>query len=580
MTLIQYLVKKEIIDKKKAGSLEYDIKISGKTEEEAILENGMLPEEQLFELKSENLKLPFKKIVSEEIPLNVLELIPQDSAKYYKMVALAKKDNLMEVGMVYPEDLKAQEALKFLARQGKFNYKVFLISPSTFESLFKQYKTLKGEVMRALEELEVELKTTETAGEVKVVPFQKKTEFERMVEEAPVIKVVAVILRHAVEGRASDIHIEPTKKELRVRFRLDGVLHSNLFLPLKIHPAVLARIKILSNLKIDETRRPQDGRFSIRVGEKNVDFRVSTFPTTLGEKAALRVLDPQEGVKNFEDLGLVKRNYEVLKKAIQRPYGLILSTGPTGSGKTTTLYAILSFLNREEVNIITLEDPVEYFVEGINQSQIKPEIGYDFATGLRHILRQDPNIIMVGEIRDEDTAALATHAALTGHIVLSTLHTNNALGVVPRLIDLGVAPFLLPSSLSLAIAQRLVRVLCPYCKKKFSPDEKVKEIILKEIENLPPQIKKDLKLPQALTIYEPQGCKKCNSTGYRARMAIFEILEMTPQLAGIILREPTESSIREEAKRQGMLTMKQDGVIKVLQGVTSLEEVLRVAEEK
>ena len=575
MTLIQYLVKKEIIDKTRAASLEYEVKTSGKTEEEIILEKSMLSESALFEMKSANLKIELKKVAPEEIPLNILELIPPDSARYYKMIPLAKQDNLLEVGMIYPEDSKTQEALKFLLRKEKFNYKVFLITLTTFDGLVKQYKNLKKEVKKALEELEVELKTEGVAPAA-----MKRAEFERIAEEAPVTKVVAVILRQAVDGSASDIHIEPTGKDLRVRFRIDGVLHASLLLPLKIHPAVAARIKILSNLKIDETRMPQDGRFSAKIGNKSIDFRVSTFPTILGEKVALRVLDPTEGVKGLEDLHLEKRNFEVLKKAIQKPYGLILSTGPTGSGKTTTLYAILATLNKEGVNIITLEDPVEYFIEGINQSQVKQEIGYTFATGLRHILRQDPNVIMVGEIRDRETADLAVNAALTGHIVLSTLHTNNAMGVIPRFLDLGVAPFLLPSSLSLAIAQRLLRVLCPYCKKKTAPAPRIKEMILAEINNLPLSTKKEVKLPSSLALYAPQGCTRCNSTGYSGRIALFEILEMTQELSEIILKEPTETRIREEANRQGMITMKQDGILKVLDGVTSVEEVLRVAEEK
>jgi type IV pilus assembly protein PilB len=386
------------------------------------------------------------------------------------------------------------------------------------------------------------------------------------------------MLKHAVEGKASDIHIEPTKKELKIRFRIDGILQTSLLLPLNVHPAVIARIKILSSLKIDETRMPQDGRFSTKVGNKDIDFRVSTFPTTLGEKAVLRVLDASEGVKSFEDLGLERRNYEALMKAVKKPFGMILATGPTGSGKTTTLYSVLDLLNQEGVNIITLEDPVEYFVGGISQSQIRPEIGYTFARGLRHILRQDPDIIMVGEIRDEETAALATHAALTGHIVLSTLHTNNTLGVAPRLIDLGVAPFLIPSALSLSIAQRLVRTLCPHCKKKVKPSAEVEKIIMEEIEKLPEQIKKEIKIPDPIMVYEAQGCKKCGNKGYTGRIALFELLETTRQLGEIILKDPTETKIEQEAVRQGMITMKQDGILKVLDGITSLEEVLRAAE--
>jgi len=492
------------------------------------------------------------------------------------MIPLEKKDSQVEVGMVYPEDLQAQEALKFLFRQQKFSYSIFLITPTVFENLSKQYQSLKKEVTKALKELEVEMDN----GGTEKVPV-KREEFERMAEEAPVTKMVAVILRHAVEGKASDIHIEPTKKESKIRFRLDGILHASLFLPLKIHPAVVARIKILSNLKIDETRLPQDGRFGITVGQKNVDFRVSTFPTALGEKVVLRVLDPQESSMSLEGLGLERRNFEILKRAIARPYGMILVTGPTGSGKTTTLYAVLHILNQEGVNIITLEDPIEYFIEGVNQSQVKPEIGYTFATGLRHILRQDPDIVMVGEIRDQETAVLATQASLTGHLVLSTLHTNNALGVIPRLIDLGVAPFLLPPSLSVCIAQRLVRRLCQYCKKEVSPNPKIKEMIIRDFESLPSLMKKEAGgLLKSFKIYEPAGCKKCNPNGYSGRIGLYEILEMTPELSEIVLKEPTESRIKEEAFRQGMITMKQDGILKILEGVTSVEEVLRAAEEK
>ncbi|MFH1820412.1 MAG: GspE/PulE family protein, partial [Candidatus Nealsonbacteria bacterium] len=444
-----------------------------------------------------------------------------------------------------------------------------------FRNLLKQYQTLKKEVRVALEELETELKDEGA----KKQPL-KGAAFERMAEDAPITRVVAVMLRHAVDGKASDIHVEPSKKDLKVRFRVDGILHINLLLPIQVHPAVVARIKILSNLKIDETRIPQDGRFSTRVGGKDIDFRVSTFPTTLGEKVVMRVLDSTEGVKDFKELGLEKRNFDVIDRAVKKPYGLILATGPTGSGKTTTLYAILNLLNQEGVNIITLEDPVEYFVGGISQSQIRPEIGYTFAKGLRHILRQDPDIIMVGEIRDEETAALVTHAALTGHIVLSTLHTTNSLGVIPRLIDLGVTPFLLPPSLSVAMAQRLVRLLCTECKKKVSPSPKIKALIQKELETIPEVVKKDLKIGKDFVVYESVGCKKCNKEGYAGRIALYEILEMTPELSDIVLKEPSENRILEEAHRQGMITMKQDGILKVLSGVTSVEEVLKAAAER
>jgi len=572
-SLVQQLLKKNIIDKEKATSLEFEIKNSGRKEEEVILEKKIVSEISLFNLKSENLRILLREVSPEDVPLKILEIIPEESAKYYQMIPIGRKGDTLEVGMVYPEDLKAQEALKFLTRQEKVAYQVFLITPTTLDNLLKQYRTLKKEVSKALEELEEEIKVE------KVRPVGA-AEVERLVEEAPISKVVAVILRHAVEGKASDIHIEPTRDKLRVRFRLDGVLHSSLLLPMKIHQAVLARVKILSNLKIDEMRVPQDGRFSTKFDGKDIDFRVSTFPTTQGEKVVLRVLDPTTGLLEMEQLGLAGRNLKVIKEAIEKPYGMILATGPTGSGKTTTLYAIMRILNEEGVNVVSLEDPVEYYMEGVNQSQTRPDIGYTFATGLRSIVRQDPDIIMVGEIRDEETAFLATHAALTGHLVLSTLHTNNAIGTIPRLIDLGVKPYLIPPTVNISLAQRLVRKLCPECKKKVKPATKIRDLILAELDAIPSSAKGDLKIPKDLTIFEPVGCKKCRFEGYSGRIAVFEVLAMTDSLADLILKEPSEVKILEEAKNQGMITMKQDGILKVLDGITSIEEVLRVAEEK
>ncbi len=574
MNLIQKLVEKGILDKVQALALDYEVKNSGKSEEKVILEKGIISEETLYRLKSEILKIPFKKVSPDEISLETLELIPEDSAKFYSIIPLRKKGNILEIGMVYPENLRAKEAIKFLARQKGFSFKLFLLTPSNFKEILKKYRTAKEEVATALEELEAELKV-----EKRPVKPPATEELTKLAEEAPISKVVGVILRYAIDSHASDIHIEPLRDKLRIRFRLLGILYSSFFLPLSIHPAIVARIKILSELRIDETRIPQDGRFSIKTEGKQIDFRVSTFPTVFGEKVVLRVLDPSMGLKSFEELGLSGRAFEVMKSTIKKPYGMILVTGPTGSGKTTTLYAVLRNLNKEGVNIVTLEDPVEYYLEGINQSQIKPEIGYTFAQGLRHILRQDPDIIFVGEIRDEETASLAIHAALTGHLVLSTLHATTAAGVIPRLIDLGIKPYLLPPALSIALSQRLVRTLCPFCKKKTKPMKKIEEMILKEIEKLPEKIKTQIKIPSPFYIYQPVGCKKCNHTGYSGRTGVFEVLEMTKELAEIILKEPSEAKILEEGKKQGMITMKQDGILKVIQGITTIEEVERVTEQ-
>ena len=576
MSLIQKLVEKGKIDQKTANSLKEKLGTSNETEENFLLDQKIIGQDYLFSLKSEILNVPLRKDAETlEIPNEILALIPEESARYYKIIHLSLKENILEIGMVDPEDIKAREVLLFVARQHRISYKISLITLDAFEILSKQYRNLREEVGAALEALETEL----GKGEGVELAVSEKPSIERLAEEAPIIKMVAVILRHAVEGKASDIHIEPTTKKLRVRFRMDGILYSSLFLPLAVHPSIVARIKILSNLRIDETRIPQDGRFTAKIGEKEVDFRVSTFPIKLGEKVAIRVLDPTEGLKSYKELGLTGRNMDILKEAAKNPYGMILATGPTGSGKTTTLYALLQILNKEEVNIVTLEDPIEYFMGGVNQSQIRPEIGYDFPQGLRHIVRQDPDIIMVGEIRDEESAALAIHSALTGHVVLSTLHTNNAVGVIPRLIDMQIKPFLIPPALNIAIAQRLARVLCPYCKEKVKPKKAMKEIILKELESLPGEVTKKLKIPDPFYLYEAKGCKKCNFKGVKGRIGIFETLKMTDQLAEIILKEPSELKITQEAERQGMATMRQDAILKALEGLISMEEVMRVSEE-
>ncbi len=575
MDLTQTLIKRKTINRKEGARLKMEAKESNRTIEEIILKEKILSEGALFKLKSQLLKIPLKQIVPEKISLEVLELIPKESAQYYKIIPLKKEKNSFEVGMVYPEDSRAQEALKFLARQSKLSYNFFLITLSDFKKCLERYRVPQREMKRALEMLETEIKA-EGKEEVAI----KGEEFKRLVEEAPIIKMVSVILRQAVEGKASDIHIEPTRENLKVRYRLDGILYSSLSLPLKAHPAIVARVKILSSLKIDETRIPQDGRFSTKIEGRNIDFRVSTFPTTLGEKVVLRVLDPEKGLKSLKDMGLNEENLNKIKKSLGRPYGMILVTGPTGCGKTTTLYALLRILNTEGVNIVTLEDPVEYFMAGINQSQIKPEINYTFAKGLRQILRQDPDIIMVGEIRDEETAELAVHAALTGHLVFSTLHTNNASDVIPRLIDMGIRPFLVSPSLALALSQRLIRVLCPHCKEKVKASDKARKFILETIKKMPAVSRKEIKVPEPLYIFKAEGCEKCNSKGYSGRTGIFEIIEMTDKLSEIIIRLPIRVKILEEARRQGMVSMKEDGVLKVLEGITSIEEVMRVIEEK
>ena len=526
--------------------------------------------------KGQLLNVPFRELKGQKIPNEVLKEIPEEAASFYNFIPILRRGKILEVGMVNPDDLKAREALRFIALRSELETQIFIILPEDFQEVIKQYRSLHGEVKQALTELETELKEEEKPAKSRV-----KEITEKVITEAPITKIVAVILRHAVEGRASDIHIEPVENQLKVRYRVDGALHTSLVLPKDIHSSVVSRIKILSNLKIDESRVPQDGRFRTVVDNQNIDFRVSTLPTSNGEKVALRVLDPSIGLRSFADLGLQGYNLTSLEAAIQRPFGMILITGPTGSGKTTTLYAILNSLNTDQDNIISLEDPVEYYIGGINQSQIRPEIGYTFATGLRHILRQDPDIIMVGEIRDQETADLAVHAALTGHIVLSSLHTNNAIGVIPRLIDMGVSSFLIPSSLNLSVAQRLVQRLCPQCKKEVVAPAPIAQIIEKELAKLPARQKSALSINLAapFKIYQAQGCKFCSDKGIKGRIALYEMFSMTGQLEEIITQGITEAKLEEEAVRQGMITMKQDGILKVLQGIISFEELARAVED-
>ena len=561
MNLLQTLIQRNLLSSGAAVEVQEEATHSQKLIEEVLLEKKLIEEELLFTIKSEGLKAPLRSVAEKDIPLKVLELIPEDAASYYRMVPLAKRQGVVEVGMVAPEDAKAKEALNFLSRQGGFSFQVALLSVSQFAAIMRHYKNQKNEIGQALGELQEEIKEEKGKDQT-----QKLT---RLVEEAPVTKVVAVILRNAVEGKASDIHIEPTKDKLRVRFRMLGELYSSLFLPKRIHQAVVSRIKILSNLKIDEQRIPQDGRFSAVIDEKSIDFRVSTFPTALGEKVAIRVLDPEVGLKNFDELGLEGFNLEKTQAALKRPFGLILVTGPTGSGKTTTLYAMLKSINKESLNIVSLEDPVEYLMEGVNQSQIRPDIQYDFAQGLRQVLRQDPDVIMVGEVRDKDTASLVVHAALTGHIVLSTLHANNAFGVILRLLDMGVDKYLVPSTLSIAISQRLVRRLCDNCKERIEPKKEMRELILRELKKIPAGKEKSVSVHLAtrgedIHLFIAKGCKECGAAGYIGRIGLFEVLSMTSELSDIVLVTPSEANIETQRIRKGMITLRQHGVLKAI----------------
>ncbi|HEY4478422.1 MAG TPA: GspE/PulE family protein, partial [Candidatus Paceibacterota bacterium] len=408
----------------------------GEPIDKALIEHGVKMED-ILSARSEFLNIPIRNLGENPIQFEALDYIPEESAVYYKFVPLSLKDGMLEVGIIDPDNIEARDALNFIASKNNIPYKVFLISLDDYNKVIDSYKGLSGEVSKALSELETVLSVDKDAviDKAKTKKGDNKETF--IMEDAPVVKIVATIVRYATEGNASDVHIEHLVDKVRVRFRVDGVLNTSLVLPSQVHSAVVARIKVLSNMRLDERRKPQDGRFSARIEGRKIDFRVSTFPTYYGEKIVMRILDQEKGVKKLDGLGMTNKNLSLIKEAIQRPYGLILITGPTGSGKSTTLYSMLNEVDKESFNVLSLEDPIEYNMEGVNQSQVHPEINYTFATGLRTTLRQDPDIIMVGEIRDKETAQLAVQAALTGHLVFSTLHTNNAAGVIPRLIDMG-----------------------------------------------------------------------------------------------------------------------------------------------
>ncbi len=562
--LLDKLIEEGLLSSGRADKLLEEAQVSKKKVEQIIYDRRLIGEVDLAQAKSELLGIPYKKVNHADISDDILSLLPEETVVNYKAIPLGKEEKMLVVGMVNPDDRRAQEALRFIAKQKRMSLGVYIITPSDLEAVLRRYSPFANQVQAAVRSLQI--RPGKGSG-LKRVNLEESTVVN---EEAPIIKLVAATLKEAVTIGASDIHLEPQRTRLRIRFRVDGVLQESQSLPAELHQPVISRVKILSNLKIDENRVPQDGRFRAEVYGRDIDFRVSTFPTPNGEKAAIRVLDPEIGLKQLDDLGLSGQGAELVDKGIKEPFGMILITGPTGSGKTTTLYALMQQLNRDDVNIVSLEDPVEYSIEGVNQSQVRPEIGYTFASGLRQILRQDPDVMMVGEIRDAETASLAVHSALTGHIVLSTLHTNNAIGVIPRLIDMKVDAFLLPSTLNLMLSQRLVSKLCQECKQQESPSEKINEIIKKEIS--------PLKIGP-YKIWHSPGCKACNNKGYKGRIAIFEVLKMTAELADIINSQPTENKIGDEAKRQKMVTMRQDGILKALEGLVSIEEVLRETSE-
>ena len=522
-------------------------------------------------------EIPTRVIGDKKISYDILRYIPEESAEHYKLAPLSVVDGVLEVGMVEPDNLGGIDALNFITRNTGLPFKLFKISAEDFEHILQMYRGLGGEVERAVSDLAAEQKERLAKdgaalgldlNDPSIGRKDADDLVEHIQEDAPTIKIVSTILRYAIDGKASDVHIEPLPSGVRVRYRVDGELHTSVILPLSTHRALIARVKVLASIRLDEQRKPQDGRFSATIDNRPIDFRVSTFPSYYGEKVVMRILDRDQGFIPLDKIGLTERNLTLLRRAIKRPHGLILLSGPTGSGKSTTLYSMLNEIDREHKNVLSLEDPIESFVDGVTQSQVKPEIGYTFATGLRTTLRQDPDVIMVGEIRDSETAKLAFQAALTGHLVLSTIHTNDAVGTIPRLIDMGVEPYLIPPVLILSMAQRLARTLCSDGGKEIEISASDRKSIEANMSSLPPKYR--FEIPRVA--YEAAKTPTC-PTGMRGRMAVFEALEMSPEIERIILEHPVESKLWAAARAQGMLTMREDALVKAFHKLVPFTEV-------
>lgn len=575
--LVTLLKQKKIVSADTVALLQKEPAARTGNWEDLLLEKGGVKEEQLLAVKSEMLNIPTVDLRNEHIDQDILQLVPEPIAHRHKVISYSKTKEGLHLAMVDPTDLQTKE---FIQKKTGLPIIIALIGKTSLDfGLSKYHSNLEGEIKH--------LVSGESTIKTDTVKPDEVEGLKKMAGEIPVIRVVETLLEYAIFEKASDIHVEPQETALTVRYRIDGILHDVMTLPKMIQPALVARIKVLSDLKIDEHRLPQDGRFKVEKDGYKFSLRVSTIPVFDGEKVVMRLLDESTKAMSLEQLGFLSEQLEIVHRNIHKPHGMFLVTGPTGSGKSTTLYAVITLLNSASVNISTIEDPVEYRIERANQMQVNPKIGLTFAMGLRALLRQDPNIIMIGEIRDSETAEEAVHAAMTGHVVLSTLHTNSAAGAMPRLLDIGVEAYLIASTTNAVMAQRLVRVLCPECNQSFKPDSAFIETLGKtfNLESIMALYKKRGMLPAGIEKFEdlefrkPVGCDKCGSSGYKGRIGIHELLEVTPEISEYIVQKKTAQEIQELAEKAGMILMWQDGFIKSLLGTTTLDEVLRVSKE-
>lgn len=541
----------------------------GRSYESAFLELGMATSD-IRDFFSDYYQVPSFTIPEGfSVKQEILNYIPQDSAVHYRAVPLKIEDSVLVVGVSNPDNLQMREALNYISTSNNIPYRLVYMLDEDVTKVQQFYANLEGEVDGALENLGADLDSKVSIGNEDALEEEKQST-DYIEDDAPVKKIVATILRYAIDGKASDIHIEPGRNKVGVRFRVDGELAKSLELPKNVHMAVVARVKILSSMRLDERRKPQDGRFSATFDDRKIDFRVSVLPTSYGEKVVMRILDNDKGVRSLPETGISPENLEIIRRVVKEPYGIILISGPTGSGKSTTLYGMLGEIDTTTQNVLSLEDPIEYSIDGVSQSQVRPEIGYTFAAGLRAALRQDPDIIMVGEIRDKETAQLAIQAALTGHLVLSTIHTNNAVGVIPRLIDMGVDPYLIAPTLKLAIAQRLARTLFEGTGVEDPIDTSTQVMIDEAFKTLPQKFKG--RIPKSGTLMHPQPSVQ-SSTGLKGRTAVTEVLEITDDIQELILRNASEEEFLQAARRNGFVSMYEDAIIKALKHEIPYEEM-------
>lgn len=577
--LKDFLLDTNLIEKEKIEEAFGEAEKQNRSLGDLLLEKKLVNQTELRKLYAYILGIPFVDISKNIISSDVLQVIPEPIAKKYNVVAFDKAGRELKVAMLNPEDL---QTIDFIRKKTGLKIIPCLTTEEGIKTALRQYeKSLKAEFGDII---------TKSSQEMTEASDEEGEDLEKVAQDLPVVRIVDTLIKHAILQQASDIHIEPEEHEVRVRYRIDGILHDAMSLPKQTLPGIIARIKVLSNLKLDEHRLPQDGRFKIEKDDYKISFRVSILPVFDGEKIVMRLLDESSKGLTLEKMGLWGEALEIVHRQIKRPNGMILVTGPTGSGKTTTLYTAMDILNTPDVNISTVEDPVEYRMPHVNQTQVLSKIGMTFAAALRALLRQDPDIIMVGEIRDNETLEIAIHSAMTGHLVLSTLHTNSAAGAIPRMLDMGAEPFLVASTANVIIAQRLVRRLCPECRTEYSLSEKevknlaaifnIDEIFeyLKKVSDLKGKIKPSDKWTN-LKFYRPKGCEQCNQEGYHGRSGIYEVLEVDMDMQKMVTERASADAIEKKAKEKGMATMVMDGFVKALQGLTSIEEIMRVSKE-